>query len=78
MGNLLLSITGPKSHAFRKYRRHLYWARKFNNLNPYHKDIPRQMPDDPLELAVLALKKMAIDLENKITVWQVGVYPIFL
>ena len=71
IGNMLWKITGPKSHAFRKYRRHVYWARKFNNLNPFH--LPQIMPEDPLQLALLALKKMAVDLENEITVWKVCV-----
>ena len=68
-GNLLYARTGPKSHAFRKFRRHLYWGGKFKNMNPFA--MPTIMPDDPLQLALLALKKMSIDLENEITVWKV-------
>lgn len=67
-GDLLYMITGPKSHAFRKFRRHLYWAGKFKNMNPFA--LPAIMPDDPLQLALLALKKMSVDLENEITVWK--------
>ena len=69
-GDLLYMITGPKSHAFRKFRRHLYWAGKFKNMNPFA--LPAIMPDDPLQLALLALKKMSVDLENEITVWKVS------
>ena len=69
-GDLLYSVTGPKSHAFRKFRRHLYWAGKFKNMNPFA--LPSVMPDDPLQLALLALKKMSVDLENEISVWKVS------
>ena len=67
---MLMMISGDKSHSFRKFRRHLYWTRKFSNLNPF--PVPREMPDDDLQLALLALKRISVDLENEITVWKVG------
>lgn len=67
-GEMLMMISGDKSHSFRKFRRHLYWTRKFSNLNPF--PVPREMPDDDLQLALLALKKISVDLENEITVWK--------
>lgn len=67
-GELLAAAFGLHVHAIRKFRRMLYWQRKFRNKNPFQ--LPHDLPFDPLERAVLALRKMAIDLENEISVWK--------
>ncbi|XP_064617497.1 evolutionarily conserved signaling intermediate in Toll pathway, mitochondrial-like isoform X2 [Liolophura sinensis] len=66
-GDMILCRFGKDGHASRKYRRIMYWLPKFKNLNPY--PIPSSLPDDdPVQMAVIALKRMAVDWENKITV----------
>ena len=45
------------------------WMPKFRNLNP--KPVPWELPDELLELAKLALQRMAVDLENKLSVFYV-------
>lgn len=68
-GNMILCRFGKDGHASRKYRRIMYWLPKFKNRNPY--PIPSTLPDDPVQMAVIALKRMAVDWENKITVHKV-------
>lgn len=68
-GSILKKIFGPDAHAFRKYRRMMYWLPKFKNANPY--PVPKVLPEDPCLLAALALKRMAIDKENVIDMWKV-------
>lgn len=70
MRDLLEARFGKKGHVVRKYRRMVYWMRKFQNANPYK--LPHYLPLDPVELAILALKKMSVDLENEIKVFKVG------
>ncbi|XP_067673383.1 evolutionarily conserved signaling intermediate in Toll pathway, mitochondrial-like [Haliotis asinina] len=67
-GSILKKIFGPDAHAFRKYRRMMYWLPKFKHANPY--PVPRELPEDPCLLAALALKRMAIDKENVIDMWK--------
>lgn len=67
-GVRLMEVFGTDAHAFRKYRRMMYWMPKFKHANPY--PVPKELPDDALSLALLALKRMAVDKENKITVWN--------
>lgn len=69
MGYQLQSIFGDKSHAFRKYRRMMYWMPKFRFANPYY--VPYTLPTDQIDLAKLALKRMAVDLENEVSVFMV-------
>ena len=71
MGAQLIQVFGPKSHAFRKYQRVMYWLPKFRNMNPF--PVPHILPLDPIELAVMALKRMAVDLENAVDVFKVMV-----
>ena len=70
MGYQLLEIFGDKAHAFRKYRRMMYWLPRFKYANPYY--VPHQLPDDNIELAKMALRRMAVDLLNEISVFKVG------
>jgi evolutionarily conserved signaling intermediate in Toll pathway len=70
MGYQLIRIFGQKAYAFRKYQRMMYWMPKFKFANPYH--VPYELPTDEMELAKLALKRMAADLENSVTVNMVS------
>ncbi|XP_052262814.1 evolutionarily conserved signaling intermediate in Toll pathway, mitochondrial-like [Dreissena polymorpha] len=63
-------IFGTMNNPMRKYRRIYYMTRKFQNRNPYK--LPYDLPVDPIQLAVLALRKMAVDLENELKVWKVS------
>ena len=69
MGNTIVAIFGDDSHAFRRYRKHMYWIPKFKNSNPF--PVPFDLPDDDIELAKIALKRMAVDLRNEISVNKV-------
>lgn len=64
MGYQLIEIFGKNTHPFRKYQRMMYWMPKFRSFNPY--PIPYVLPDESLELAKMAIKRMSIDVENKI------------
>ena len=70
MGYMLIRIFGDESHVFRKYRRMMYWMPKFKFANPYY--VPYVLPNDDIELAKMALNRMAVDLENKLTVHHVS------
>lgn len=66
-GIMLSEVFGLKTHVFRKYQRMMYWMPKMKNLNPY--PIPLQLPVDPTQLAVIALRRMGVDLKNEISVY---------
>lgn len=66
---LLVQIFGEKSHPIRKYQRLLYWFPRFKHTNPY--PVPHQLPEDPVDLARLSLKRIADDLDAKVTIYQV-------
>ena len=70
LGYQLIRIFGKKAFAFRKYQRMMYWMPKFKFANPYH--VPYELPNDNIELAKMALKRMAVDLENVVTVHMVS------
>lgn len=70
MGYKLIRIFGEESHVFRKYRRMMYWMPKFKFANPYY--VPYWLPNDDIELAKMALNRMAVDLENKLTLYHVS------
>ncbi|CAD5116895.1 unnamed protein product [Dimorphilus gyrociliatus] len=67
-GYMLKDVFGDKAHAFRKYRRMMYWLPKFKNVNPY--PIPLDLPNDPRELALIALKRMSIDLQTEYSIFE--------
>lgn len=52
----------------------MYWLPKFKHANPW--PIPKLLPDNKIELAKLALKRMAFDINNELTVWKVGIVLI--
>nr|AHI17287.1 ECSIT [Mytilus galloprovincialis] len=66
--NLILSVFGEYSHVTRKLQRTMYWLPKFKHANPW--PIPKLLPDNKIELAKLALKRMAFDINNELTVWK--------
>ncbi|XP_048851055.1 evolutionarily conserved signaling intermediate in Toll pathway, mitochondrial [Brienomyrus brachyistius] len=65
---LLVQIFGEKSHPMRKYQRLMYWFPKFMHANPY--PVPRDLPQDPLDLARLSLTRVAADPDACVTVYQ--------
>ncbi|XP_010886247.2 evolutionarily conserved signaling intermediate in Toll pathway, mitochondrial [Esox lucius] len=65
---LIVQIFGEKGHPMRKFQRIMYWFPKFKNANPF--PIPRQLPEDPVDLARLCLTRIANDLDSKVTVHQ--------
>ncbi|KAF3836753.1 hypothetical protein F7725_004217 [Dissostichus mawsoni] len=52
----------------RKYQRILYWFPKFKHTNPY--PIPKNLPEDPVDLARFSLARIADDRDAKVTVYQ--------
>lgn len=65
---LLLQIFGTKGHPVRKYQRLMYWMPKFKHANPY--PVPHELPEDPIDLAKFSLKRIADDLDARVTVYQ--------
>ncbi|XP_028851507.1 evolutionarily conserved signaling intermediate in Toll pathway, mitochondrial [Denticeps clupeoides] len=65
---LLVQIFGDKSHPVRKYQRLMYWFPKFKHANPF--PVPRDLPQDPVDLARLSLGRIANDLDSTTTVYQ--------
>ena len=70
MGYQLIEIFGKQSHTFRKYQRMMYWLPKFKYSNPYY--VPYDLPNDRIELAKMALQRMAVDLENEVSIFEVN------
>ncbi|XP_023279600.1 evolutionarily conserved signaling intermediate in Toll pathway, mitochondrial isoform X1 [Seriola lalandi dorsalis] len=65
---LLVQIFGEKSHPMRKYQRIMYWFPKFKHINPF--PVPQQLPEDPVDLARFSLRRIANDLDAKVTIYQ--------
>lgn len=64
--DILVNIFGHRGHPCRKFWRMMYWMPKFKNISPW--PIPNPVPNDPLELARLALNRMSsVDLQTEIT-----------
>lgn len=71
---LLIQIFGRKSYPMLKFLRMQLWFTRFKNINPY--PVPRDLPQDPLDLAKLGLRHMEPDLSAKVTVYQVCI-PVY-
>lgn len=71
---LLIQIFGRKSYPMLKFLRMKLWFTRFKNINPY--PVPRDLPQDPLDLAKLGLQHMEPDLSAKVTVYQVCILRI--
>ncbi|XP_052610594.1 evolutionarily conserved signaling intermediate in Toll pathway, mitochondrial [Peromyscus californicus insignis] len=67
---LLTQIFGRKSYPMLKFLRMKLWLTRFKNINPY--PVPRDLPQDPLDLAKLGLRHMEPDLSAKVTVYQMS------
>lgn len=66
---MLLNIFGRRGHPVRKFWRMMYWMPKFKNLTPW--PVPNPPPNEPLELAKLALERMcSVDLQSKIDIFS--------
>lgn len=66
---ILINIFGNRGHPVRKYWRMMYWMPKFKNLSPW--PLPNPVPNDNLELAKLAMKRISsVDLQSKVVVYQ--------
>uniref|UniRef100_H0WVJ4 Evolutionarily conserved signaling intermediate in Toll pathway, mitochondrial n=2 Tax=Otolemur garnettii TaxID=30611 RepID=H0WVJ4_OTOGA len=68
---LLIQIFGRKSYPMLKYLRMKLWFPRFKNINPF--PIPRDLPQDPVDLAQLGLRHMEPDLGAKVTIYQMPV-----
>lgn len=69
MGYLIAHRFGIDSYVMRKYERMMFWLPKFRHANPY--PLPYHLPTDPKELAKIALNRMAVDVNSKVTLWKV-------
>ncbi|XP_012255105.2 evolutionarily conserved signaling intermediate in Toll pathway, mitochondrial [Athalia rosae] len=69
MEDQLLNIFGKWGYPLRKFWRMMYWMPKFKNASPW--PLPQVLPNDPLELAKLAIDRItSVDVRRKITVFQ--------
>ncbi|XP_064293345.1 evolutionarily conserved signaling intermediate in Toll pathway, mitochondrial isoform X2 [Phalacrocorax carbo] len=65
---LLLGIFGPHSRPMRKCQRLLYWLPRMRHVDPY--PLPARLPPSGLATAHLGLRRIANDLDARITVYQ--------
>lgn len=66
---MYINIFGELAVPIRKLRRMTYWQGKFKNMNPW--PWPNPMPNDPLDLAKMAIEKLAtVDVQSKITIFD--------
>jgi len=71
---LTMAVFGMGTHPMLKLMRMNYWMRKFNNLSPW--PLPKPIPDDALELALLAVKRMcSVDIKSVVNVLQTSDVP---
>lgn len=70
---LLIQIFGRKSYPMLKMVRMQLWFSRFKNINPF--PVPRDLPQDPVDLARLGLRHMEPDLSARVTVYQVCTRP---
>lgn len=67
--DLLVRRFGTRGFPVRRYWRMMYWMPKFNNLSPW--PIPKPAPNDPYELALLAIKRICtVDVESEVNVYK--------
>lgn len=68
---ILMQTFGYRSIPIRKFYRMMYWMPKFKHASPF--PLPNPVPDDTLELAVLALKRItSVDAQTNVNVYQVS------
>src|SRR5699024_1324892 len=66
---IIVDAFSKYSHVWLKLARMNYWMTKLKNANPY--PFPEVIPNDPQELAIVALKRMSIDPQTDVTVYRV-------
>uniref|UniRef100_A0A7N9CNF0 ECSIT signaling integrator n=1 Tax=Macaca fascicularis TaxID=9541 RepID=A0A7N9CNF0_MACFA len=66
---LLIQIFGRKSYPMLKLLRLKMWFPRFMNINPF--PVPRDLSQDPVELATFGLRHMEPDLSARVTIYQV-------
>lgn len=67
---LLIQIFGRKSYPMLKFVRMKLWFSRFKNINPF--PVPRDLPQDPVDLAKLGLRHMEPNLSATVTIYQVS------
>ncbi|XP_077624033.1 evolutionarily conserved signaling intermediate in Toll pathway, mitochondrial isoform X2 [Crocuta crocuta] len=65
---LLIQIFGRKSYPMLKFVRMKLWFSRFKNINPF--PVPRDLPQDPVDLATLGLRHIEPNLSARVTVYQ--------
>ena len=70
MEYIIVQTFGRRSLVWEKVARQLYWNAKLKNANPY--PMPEHLPQDGLELAKVALKRMSPDLQTRLQVLDVS------
>ncbi|XP_034939244.1 evolutionarily conserved signaling intermediate in Toll pathway, mitochondrial [Chelonus insularis] len=66
---MVINIFGQYGFPLRKLRSMAYWQGKFKNINPW--PIPRPLPSSTLEIAKIAIQKIAsVDVTSVITVFN--------
>ncbi|XP_050421189.1 evolutionarily conserved signaling intermediate in Toll pathway, mitochondrial [Adelges cooleyi] len=74
MEDMLVKRFGTRGYPVRRYWRMMYWMPKFNNLSPW--PIPKPAPNDPYELALLAVKRIcSVDVESEVKVYHTKHLP---
>lgn len=69
MEDMLVNIFGKRGHPVVRFWRMMYWMPKFKNLSPWL--LPNPVPEDSLELALLAVNQMCtVDVQSKVETWQ--------
>ncbi|XP_071796892.1 evolutionarily conserved signaling intermediate in Toll pathway, mitochondrial-like [Asterias amurensis] len=66
---ILISVFGKRAHPVKKYQRMMYWFPKFRNINPF--PLPKEIPNDPVKLSELGLKRIA-EYEAKFKVFYLN------
>ncbi|XP_064477922.1 evolutionarily conserved signaling intermediate in Toll pathway, mitochondrial-like [Ornithodoros turicata] len=65
---MVLHTFGYNSEVFKKHARMMYWMPKFKHMSPY--PLPNPIPKDAFLLARLAVERMAVDLQTKVTTYD--------
>ncbi|XP_063980900.1 evolutionarily conserved signaling intermediate in Toll pathway, mitochondrial [Diachasmimorpha longicaudata] len=66
---MYINIFGELAIPLRKLRRMTYWQGKFKNMNPW--PWPKPMPNNPLDLAKMAIEKIAsVDVQSKVSIFD--------
>lgn len=66
---ILMDRFGYRSFPMRKFARMMYWMPKFKHASPF--PLPNPLPNDTLELAVLAIKRITgVDLQTVVDVYH--------